>query len=214
MNRTNIVPPSIKPIQVTDPQPEFLSTAEAARLLGLSTTLVQTLVDQNELVAWKTRGGHRRISRKSVINYQGMARRNDGHVRSTRVQTHLSLVSENVKLLSKLNTANQMWNLPVTLNLFASVTEALLDLSNVRPDMLIVELTMPLVEQQKTLQALVNFNNKGRGSLPIVLITQEKDLCVPENDATPGSIQIIHKPLNEEWLHACMVGVVAACRIY
>ena len=32
---------------------QFLSTAEAARMLGLSTTLVQTLVDQGELKGGK-----------------------------------------------------------------------------------------------------------------------------------------------------------------
>lgn len=50
-------------------QSQFLSTAEAARMLGLSTTLVQTLVDQGELKGWKTRGGHRRISLESILEY-------------------------------------------------------------------------------------------------------------------------------------------------
>jgi hypothetical protein len=42
--------PSIIFKPVAEPNvPQFLSTAEAARMLGLSTTLVQTLVDQGEL---------------------------------------------------------------------------------------------------------------------------------------------------------------------
>lgn len=52
----------------------FLSTAEAARMLGLSTTLVQTLVDQGDLKGWKTRGGHRRISMDSIMDYQSASR--------------------------------------------------------------------------------------------------------------------------------------------
>ena len=35
----------------------FLSTAEAARMLGLSTTLVQTLVDQGDLKGWMSHPG-------------------------------------------------------------------------------------------------------------------------------------------------------------
>ncbi|MEN9889567.1 MAG: hypothetical protein RL559_1604, partial [Pseudomonadota bacterium] len=50
--------------------PQYLSTAEAARMLGLSTTLVQSLVDKNELNGWKTRGGHRRIALQSIEVYQ------------------------------------------------------------------------------------------------------------------------------------------------
>ncbi|MEY5029057.1 MAG: hypothetical protein RLZ63_1372 [Pseudomonadota bacterium] len=215
MNKTNSVPQVVKPIQVAEPMPEYLSTAEAARLLGLSTTLVQTLVDQNELVAWKTRGGHRRISRKSVVNYQGLSRRNDGPVRSSRTHAQVTLVSENSKLFGRLKTALPNWKLPISVNMFESVTEALLDLSNIRPDLMVVELNMPLAEQQKTLQAIVNFNTKGLGALPIVLITQEKELATSQaaSQASAGTIQIIHKPLSDEWLHAYMVGVVSACRI-
>lgn len=215
MNKTNSVPQVVKPIQVAEPMPEYLSTAEAARLLGLSTTLVQTLVDQNELVAWKTRGGHRRISRKSVVNYQGVSRRIEGPARSLRTHAQITLVSENSKLLGKLKAMMAQWKLPISVSMFESVTEALLDLSHIRPDLMVVELNTPLAEQQKTLQAIVNFNTKGLGTLPIVLFTQENELAASEaaHQASPGTIQIIHKPLSDEWLHAYMVGVVAACRI-
>jgi excisionase family DNA binding protein len=42
------------------------STIEAARLLGLAVRSVQLMVDRGELEAWKTPGGHRRISRASL----------------------------------------------------------------------------------------------------------------------------------------------------
>ena len=51
-----------------DPSPasDQLTTFEAARILGLAVRSVQLMVDRNELQAWKTPGGHRRISRSSV----------------------------------------------------------------------------------------------------------------------------------------------------
>ena len=39
-----------------------ISTAQAAKMVGMSTTLMQKLVDQEEIKAWKTPGGHRRIA--------------------------------------------------------------------------------------------------------------------------------------------------------
>ncbi len=42
------------------------STIEAARLLGMAVRSVQLMVDRGELEAWKTPGGHRRISRASL----------------------------------------------------------------------------------------------------------------------------------------------------
>jgi excisionase family DNA binding protein len=53
----------------SEPEPsvqEHVSTFEAARMLGLAVRSVQLMVDRNELRAWKTPGGHRRISRESV----------------------------------------------------------------------------------------------------------------------------------------------------
>jgi excisionase family DNA binding protein len=45
---------------------EEWSTAEVARRLGMAVRSVQLMVDRGELEAWKTPGGHRRISRRSV----------------------------------------------------------------------------------------------------------------------------------------------------
>lgn len=44
----------------------FYTTIETARLLGLAVRSVQLMVDRGELEAWKTPGGHRRISKISV----------------------------------------------------------------------------------------------------------------------------------------------------
>ena len=43
-----------------------LSTLDVARQLGMAVRSVQLMVDRGELEAWKTPGGHRRISRASV----------------------------------------------------------------------------------------------------------------------------------------------------
>lgn len=46
------------------------TTSEAARRLGVSSTTVQVMVERGELKAWRTRGGHRRISLDSVDSVQ------------------------------------------------------------------------------------------------------------------------------------------------
>jgi excisionase family DNA binding protein len=42
------------------------STRDVAHMLGMAVRSVQLMVDRGELQAWKTPGGHRRISRRSV----------------------------------------------------------------------------------------------------------------------------------------------------
>jgi len=71
-----------------------VSTIEAARLLGLAVRSVQLMVDRGELQAWKTPGGHRRISRISIERWQ--AQRAAGQaVETPRVPVQRQPVSAN-----------------------------------------------------------------------------------------------------------------------
>ena len=45
---------------------EYLTTKEAADLLGVSESTVRRLCSQKKLTAWRTPGGHRRIAKESV----------------------------------------------------------------------------------------------------------------------------------------------------
>lgn len=192
--------------------PQFLSTAEAARMLGLSTTLVQTLVDQSELKGWKTRGGHRRISLESIQDYQNSSRSNMGISLKSSVKPRVMVVVESPQLMGQLMSANASWTIPVEVTFFDSVTEALLELSSKRPDMLVVEMSMPRMQQEKTLQALENFNSRGRSPLSVVLITKEKDLLSINSPGAASSIQVISGPISPIWMHAYLTGVVASCQ--
>jgi len=65
-NRQNCaMPRTAKPTTPSADATDY-STLDAARLLGLAVRSVQLMVDRGELEAWKTPGGHRRISRTSV----------------------------------------------------------------------------------------------------------------------------------------------------
>lgn len=50
----------------SDGYESFCGTSYASKVLGISIGTVQGLVERNELRAWRTNGGHRRISLKSI----------------------------------------------------------------------------------------------------------------------------------------------------
>lgn len=193
-----------------DKTPQFLSTAVAANMLGLSTTLVQSLVDKNELEGWKTRGGHRRISLKSIHDYQANVRMPGRPPARQRVQPKVMVAVESRETLQRLQEQGAAWNFPVALQFVDSVTEALLTLGSENPDMLVVELSMPRAQQEKTLQALENFNTRSR-PIAMVLVTQERNLQMA-SASSPSPIQLSPGPLSDVWLHAYLTGVVATCR--
>jgi excisionase family DNA binding protein len=192
--------------------PQFLSTAEAARMLGLSTTLVQTLVDQGDLKGWKTRGGHRRISLDSILEYQTVSRHVVGSHNKFAFKPNVTVVIESPPLFQELRTECSLWKLPINVHFFDSVTEALLELSSQKPDMIVVEMSMPRPQQEKTFQALENFNQRGHTPLSVVLITAEKDLKASMPEGASSSIQVVSGPMSATWLHAYLTGVIASCR--
>jgi len=195
---------------INDNIPQFVSTAKAARMLGLSTTLIQTLVDKSELDGWKTSGGHRRISLKSIMDYRNNAQSAvtpSSHLRAT---PRVMVAIENQILLHKVKQSSAHWGFPVQLNFSNSVTEALLRLGTERPDLLVVEMGMPRTAQQKTITALENFNTKGR-AVSMVLVTKENQLR-KDTELHTKHIQLAPGPLTEIWLHAYLTGVVASCR--
>ena len=192
---------------MNDKTPQYLSTAAAAQMLGLSTTLIQNLVDKNELQGWKTRGGHRRISLQSINDYQTNARMVNYANQRSKPLPRIMVVSENPKALASLGEHSAQWNFQVSLKFVDSVTEALLILGSERPDLLVVELGMPRPHQQKTIQALDNFNARGR-PISMVLVTEESGL-LQTCEVTSNLIQIAPGPLSEVWLHAYLTGVVS-----
>lgn len=193
--------------------PQFLSTAEAARLLGLSTTLVQTLVDQGDLKGWKTRGGHRRISLDSIADYQNTACNETTQTTKSIPRPRVTVVIETASLMASIKKEFAHWDFPIEVGFFDSVTEALLELPSKRPDMLVVEMSMPRHLQEKTFQALENFNQRGRTPLSVVLVTEEVGLMSSRPQGTASAIQLIRGPLSPIWMHAYLTGIVASCRI-
>lgn len=195
---------------MNDKTPQFLSTAAAANMLGLSTTLIQSLVDKNELQGWKTRGGHRRISLQSIHDYQAQARMHSSPSGRSRTLPKILVAVESPETLEHLQQKSTLHDFPVTLKFVDSITEALLNLATERPDLLVAELTMPKAQQEKTLQALENFNTRSR-PISMVLLTKEKELRTAPAEA-PNTIQLAPGPLSDVWLHAYLTGVVATCR--
>ena len=56
-----------------EPYDGYCGTSYAAKMLGISVGTVQGLVEKNDLKAWKTQGGHRRISLQSIQPYLAAA---------------------------------------------------------------------------------------------------------------------------------------------
>jgi excisionase family DNA binding protein len=193
---------------------EFVTSSQAAKRLGLSMATIQKLVDNNVLQAWKTFGGHRRISLASVMNYQS----SNNFLELPRLTADRSvkvmLVIESPELTARLKKDIGQWHLPLQTAFQESLTEALLELLNDKHDLLVLQLSGLRKQQEKVLEILQKFMSSRHTVAHALILTQETDLEPPNKSATsPVSIQVLNEELSPLWLSAYLSGFVAQRRV-
>ncbi len=130
------------------------TTSEAARRLGVSSTTVQVMVERGELKAWRTRGGHRRISLDSVESVQ---RQRGGVVGSARPsQSPLCVLVVEAGDLGGESCAGALrsWGWALQVLSASDPIDALLQVERRRPDVLIIDLDMPGIDGRGFLRGL------------------------------------------------------------
>ena len=192
---------------------EFLTSSQAAKRLGLSMATIQKLVDNNILQAWKTFGGHRRISLASVLNYQSANNfAEPPRVPSDR-RAKVMMVIESPELTLRLKKEVTQWNMPLQVSFLESLTEALLELLNEKHDLLVIQMTEPRKQQEKALEILQKFVGSRHTVAHTLILSPEEDLLPAAKTGSPTvSIQVLNKDLSPVWLSAYLSGFVAQRR--
>lgn len=187
---------------------DYCGTTYAAKLLGLSVGTIQSLVEKNELQAWKTQGGHRRISMPSIRDYQ---RRNNMLVtpaesRDRRIK--VLLVEDDPVTREMIRDFCSRSDMPVDCTAMSSGLEALIDIASIRPDVLIADLNMPGVdgfELLRTLRGNPIFNKMT--CLVISALTQSQ---IDERGGLPEGSIFMAKPVNMHWFKGFFAALMAS----
>ena len=192
---------------------EFVTSSQAAKRLGLSMATIQKLVDNNVLQAWKTFGGHRRISLASVMNYQNSNNFMELPRLNADRRAKVMLVIESAELTTRLKKDMGQWHLPFQAAFQESLTEALLELLNDKHDLLVLQLSGLRKQQEKVMEILQKFMSSRHTVAHTLILTQEQDLLTSSPmGASPVSIQVLNQDLSPLWLSAYLSGFVAQRR--
>lgn len=176
---------------------DVCGTFFAAKVLGVSVSTVQGLVERGELQAWKTRGGHRRISVQSIREYQ--VRHGLSATPAPSSQFHILVVEDDPLTLELFRASIERWNLAVDCTTMASALEALMDISTLKPDLLLTDLMMPGVDGFELLRTLRG--NPDFSSMVMVAMTGLSAEEVKEKGDLPSNTLTIQKPIHMQWLH-------------
>jgi len=187
----------------------YCTTREAARLLGLSLGKVQQMTEDGELHAWKTSGGHRRVSIQSVEAH--LRKRGDVSARDAQREGIDVLIAEDNPDLQRLYQKNiAAWALPITVRTVSNGIDGLLNIGLKPPDMLIADLLMPGVDGFEMIWRLRQ--NPELDSMDIIVVTGMDDSEIQKRGGLPETVTVYQKPVPFKELRGYLQAKVAQRR--
>ncbi len=192
----------------------FCTTTEAAAILAISVGTVQLWVDKGLLVAWKTAGGHRRVTRESInkILHGGPAALPDAPAtvapQAVTAERLRVLVVEDDRDLTRLyQTMLRRWPMAPLVETSDNGIEALLAVERLKPDLLFIDLNIPGVDGFQMLNIL---NGKaGYEGMTVVVVSGLSAAEMAERGGVPPNILVLPKPISFDKLLAIATSVWA-----
>lgn len=171
---------------------EYCTTREAAKILGISVRTAQLWVENGMLDAWKTEGGHRRISLTSVERVRHLGK--DQAPPPDEFNNLSILVVEDDNILLKLYRMRmESWGLPITLATAHNGVEGLILVGRLSPDLLITDLNMPELDGFGMIRTLTR--SPFREGMQIVVVTGLDQAEIEANGSIPEDIKVLPKPV-------------------
>lgn len=194
------------------------STTEVARLLNVSTQTVQKWVDLGHLAAWKTLGGHRRISVESVKLFvtsqtvpaaqQASRPAREATPGQAALPVKILLVDDDPfqldLLQAMLSSTQRQFDISTASNGF----DALLQVGRRMPDILITDIVMAGMDGIEMLRSL--HQNVHSAKLPTIAISSYSADEVLHRGGLPEGVEFIPKPIDRQRLLKAIEDFLAA----
>lgn len=176
------------PIQKT-----FCTTREAAEILGVSLRTAQLWAEAGLLEAWKTTGGHRRITRNSVERL--LSRRPSGIESAPAADSSLSIlvVEDDPVVLRVYARRMARWPMNPRVATAGNGYEALVRVGLGKPDLLVTDLHMPEMDGFQMLRQLRKMSELAE--ITIVAVTGLDRADIEARGGIPEGIPVLPKPI-------------------
>ena len=186
---------------------EFCGTSLAARKLGLSVTTIQTLVEKKMLKAWKTDGGHRRISLESVAEYQKCAGEANINAKDKTSSLKVLIVDESSATYDLLQKISPYAGILLDCVWVDSAFKALMKLRSAQPDILIADISTSNQDAYELLQSLGASHSAN--ALRLLGLTSAAPSAQINTDKLSTKTVLVKKPVQEQWLLGYLAAQIA-----
>lgn len=170
----------------------YCSTREAARMLGVSLGTVQNMVERGTLLAWKTAGGHRRVSVRAIEAYLGQ-RQPQFQAPPASLALKILIAEDDPFFQEQYRLTMASWGLPLDVKIVGNGYESLVQIGLDRPDVIVVDLLLPGLDGFEVIRTL-----RSKPELSTMNILVISSLTREEIDAKgsiPDTITVYGKPI-------------------
>jgi excisionase family DNA binding protein len=193
---------------------EVCTTQKAARMLGLSVTSVQQLVEAGVIEAWKTRGGHRRIPLAAVHAYKCGARIDSAPAPDWGVAS--ILVLEDNKMQREIYKKKiSSWDLGANLAFCDSGYQALIEIASHKPDILLTDIVMAGIDGFEVIKTMRGY--PGLAEMHVAILSSLPPESLAAQGGVPTGVIFFSKPINYDelrgYLRACCAHKARSCGV-
>ena len=171
---------------------EFISTRQAANMLGVSLRSIQYWVEKGKLNAWKTAGGHRRIARRSV---EKLMNEQDSVITGSvsNPLKNILIVEDEPQLLEYYRLHIDSWQLPVKIRTAQDGFEGLMKIGRYNPVAIITDLIMPNMDGFSMIKAIhEKLKNSNTRIIVVSILSQDE---IETRGGLPNDVVIFQKPI-------------------
>lgn len=184
-----------------------LTTRQAATLLNVSVRTVQLWVESGVLQAWKTAGGHRRISVGSIQQLLDEKQDKQTPIRrpNTKGPVTVLIVDDDKDTLLLYKMLINNWFPSLQVETAEDGIDALVKIGTFKPTVLITDLQMPQLDGFAIIERL--HNDSQYDYLTAIVVTGMSAVEVTANNL-PNSVPVLHKPIPVEELKELVLQAV------
>ena len=192
-------------------QNNYVTTREAATLLGISLRTVQLWVESGILKAWKTVGGHRRIPKSEIEKLLKQQQFEMEEETSSSEVLKILVVEDEPEILKAYQVHINSWNLNCKVITAKDGYDGLLQIGEHHPDLILSDLLMPDMDGFRMIRSLKDRDETKNSLIVAVSILNNEE--IEEHGGLPADVIVLKKPIPFDVIKGLVMAKIAVHKI-
>lgn len=177
---------------------DYLTTSQAAEILGVAVSTIQQWANEGLLKAWTTSGGHRRIVRSSIDEM--LSQRMEAQGKTSQQQFSVVVVEDNAQQIRMYEKQFRRWDKHINVVTAQDGYEGLIKIGQTTPSIIITDLKMPNMNGFQMIKAIKEMPELS--SCTIIVVTGLSDEEIEEYGDLPEYVELYIKPISFDKLES------------